>query len=149
MSETPTICFKREPGYEAVELPAYQTVDSAGMDVRAAENLVLAPGETRLVSTGFSMSITPGYEAQLRPRSGLAAKHQLTLLNSPGTIDADFRGEVKIILTNLGKEPFEVHQGDRIAQMVIARVERPVIKIVEELDETARGSGGFGHTGRK
>jgi dUTP pyrophosphatase len=148
MSEALTICFKREPGYEAVELPAYQTEGSAGMDVRAAESMVLAPGETRLVATGFSMSLPMGYEAQLRPRSGLAAKNQITLLNSPGTIDADFRGEVKIIVTNLGREPFEVHQGDRIAQMVIAKVEKPEIRVVEELDETIRGGGGFGHTGK-
>ncbi len=148
MSESPfELCFKREPGYEAVELPAYQTDGAAGMDVRAAEALVLSPGDTRLVSTGFSMSLPIGYEAQIRPRSGLAAKHQITILNAPGTIDADFRGEVKIILTNLGRQPFEIMHGDRIAQMVIAKVERPIIKIVESLDETARGSGGFGHTG--
>ena len=147
MSELPLeICFKREPGYE-VELPAYQTDGAAGMDVRAAEATILAPGETRLVATGFSMSLPIGYEAQIRPRSGLAAKHQITILNAPGTIDADYRGEVKIILTNLGAQPFEIVRGDRIAQMIIARVERATIRIVEELDETGRGSGGFGHTG--
>ena len=150
MSNTPfEICFKIEPGYEKVKLPDYQTAGASGMDVCAAESLVLSPGETRLVATGFSMSLPIGYEAQIRPRSGLAAKHQLTLLNSPGTIDADFRGQVRVILTNLGKEPFEVEIGDRIAQMVICKVERPIIKIVEELAETARGSGGFGHTGRR
>ena len=150
MSETSLeICFRLELGHEHVEFPAYQTPGSAGMDVRAAENVVLLPGETRLVATGFSMSLPAGYEAQIRPRSGLAANHQITILNAPGTIDADFRGEVKVILTNLGQHSFEVSHGDRIAQMVIAKVERPIIRIVESLDETARGSGGFGSTGRK
>jgi dUTP pyrophosphatase len=139
--------FKRVPGFEDIELPAYQTAGAAGMDVRAAENRILQPGETALVTTGFSMAVPPGYEAQLRPRSGLALKHGLTLLNSPGTIDADFRGTVKVILTNLGSEPFEVQRGDRIAQMVIARYERAEIEVVDELDETERGSGGFGHSG--
>jgi dUTP pyrophosphatase len=117
------------------------------MDVRAAEERMLQPGETALIPTGFSMEIPIGFEAQLRPRSGLAAKNGITLLNSPGTIDADFRGQVQIILTNLGHEPFYVHRGDRIAQMVIARVERPTIEIVEELAQSQRGAGGFGHTG--
>ena len=143
-----TIRFKVEPGYEGIELPAYQSASAAGMDVRAAEDAVLAPGETTLVATGFSMAIPHGYEAQLRPRSGLALKHGLTLLNSPGTIDADYRGQVKIILTNLGREPFTVNRGDRIAQMVIAKVEQPTIEIVTDLDATTRGEGGFGHTGR-
>lgn len=149
MGIAPYLQFKRESGYESIELPAYQTSGSAGLDVRAAEALVLLPGETKLVPTGFSMALSDGYEAQLRPRSGLAAKNQLTLLNSPGTIDADFRGHVHVILTNLGRESFEIKVGDRIAQMVIARVERPTIQIVEELDNTERGSGGFGHTGTK
>ena len=149
MPETPLeICFKLEPGYEHVKFPVYQTEGSSGMDVRAAENVVLQPGETRLVATGFSMSLPLGYEAQIRPRSGLAANHQITILNAPGTIDADYRGEVKVILTNLGRHAFEVSHGDRIAQMVIAKVERPIIRIVESLDETAHGSGGFGHTGK-
>ncbi|HEX9997437.1 MAG TPA: dUTP diphosphatase, partial [Abditibacterium sp.] len=128
-------------------LPSYQTEAAAGMDVRAAEERMLQPGETALIPTGFSMEIPIGVEAQLRPRSGLAAKNGITLLNSPGTIDADFRGQVQIILTNLGHEPFYVHRGDRIAQMVIARVERPTIEIVEELAQSQRGAGGFGHTG--
>ncbi len=119
------------------------------MDVRAAEDRWLAPGETALVPTGFSMEIPNGYEAQIRPRSGLAAKHGITLLNAPGTIDPDFRGEVQIILTNLGHEPFKVHRGDRIAQMVIARFERVEIEVVDELNETERGEGGFGHTGKE
>ena len=143
----PILRFKREVGYENIELPAYQTPGAAGMDVRAAEECLLAPGETRLVATGFSMSISLGYEAQLRPRSGLAIKHGITLMNSPGTIDSDFRGAVQIILTNLGRESFAVKKGDRIAQMVIAKVEQPVIQVVEELEETRRGSGGFGSTG--
>jgi dUTP pyrophosphatase len=141
------IQFKREAGGEGVELPSYQTEGAAGMDVRASESRVLAVGETALIATGFSMAIPTGYEAQLRPRSGLAIKHGLTLLNSPGTIDADYRGEVKIILTNLGGQPYAVQRGERIAQMVIARVERAHIVEVETLDDTARGDGGFGHTG--
>ncbi|MDQ3815385.1 MAG: dUTP diphosphatase [Armatimonadota bacterium] len=142
-----TVRFKREAGGEGLELPAYQTPGAAGMDVRAAEERVLQPGETALIGTGFSMAIPPGYEAQIRPRSGLALKHGITLLNSPGTIDEDYRAEVKVILTNLGQEPFHVRRGDRIAQMVIAKVERPNIEVATELDETARGLGGFGHTG--
>ncbi|RYG67682.1 dUTP diphosphatase [bacterium] len=140
--------FKREAGGEDLELPSYQSAGAAGMDVRAAEERMLQPGETVLIPTGFSMEIPVGYEAQMRPRSGLAAKHGITLLNSPGTIDHDFRGQVQVIITNLGHEPFFVHRGDRIAQMVIAKVERPQIEIVTELSETERGSGGFGHTGR-
>jgi dUTP pyrophosphatase len=142
-----TLRLKREPGGEDLELPSYQSEAAAGMDVRAAEERMLQPGETALIPTGFSMEIPIGFEAQLRPRSGLAAKNGITLLNSPGTIDADFRGQVQIILTNLGHEPFYVHRGDRIAQMVIARVERPTIEIVEELSQSQRGAGGFGHTG--
>lgn len=141
------IQFKREAGGEDLELPSYQTEDAAGMDVRASESRVLAVGETALISTGFSMAIPRGFEAQLRPRSGLAIKHGLTLLNSPGTIDADYRGEVKIILTNFGAAPYEVQRGERIAQMVIAKVERAHIVETETLDDTARGGGGFGHTG--
>lgn len=147
METAPILCFKREPGHNDVKFPAYQTSGAAGMDVCAAEDVVLSPGETRLVATGFSMSLSEGYEAQLRPRSGLAIKHSITLMNSPGTIDHDYRGHVQVILSNLGREPFAVKKGDRIAQMVIAKVERPVIKIVDELDDTERGSGGFGSTG--
>lgn len=146
--EPVVVRFKREAGGEDIELPSYQTAGAAGMDVRAAEQLILEPGQTLLVATGFSMAVPMGYEAQLRPRSGLALKHGITLLNSPATIDADYRGEVKIILTNLGGEPFPIQRGDRIAQMVIARVEQVKIETVTELDDTARGAGGFGHTGR-
>ena len=118
------------------------------MDVRAASDLTLQVGETQLVPTGFAIEIPPDFEVQLRPRSGLALKHGLTLLNAPATIDSDYRGEVGVILTNLGKQPFEIARGDRIAQMVVARVEHAEIVEVAELDESARGAGGFGHTGR-
>jgi len=148
LANAPILRIKREAGGENLELPSYQTAGAAGMDVRAAEDCTLKAGETKLVATGFSMAIPAGMEAQLRPRSGLALKHGITLLNSPATIDADYRGEVKVILTNLGREDFEVTRGDRIAQMIIARVERVELQIVEELDETLRGSGGFGHTGK-
>ena len=143
-----TLKIKREKGGEDLELPSYQTSGAAGMDVCAAENCILSVGETKLVATGFSLAIPAGFEVQLRPRSGLALKHGITLLNSPATIDSDYRGEVKVILTNLGREDFVVNRGDRIAQMIVARVERLELQVVEELDETERGSGGFGHTGK-
>lgn len=139
--------FIRLSGFPEIELPAYQSEHAAGMDVRAAEERTLQPGETALIPTGFAMAIPPGYEAQLRPRSGLALKHGITLLNSPGTIDADYRGPVQVIVTNLGQGPFFINPGDRIAQMVIARVERADVHEVEELDETVRGEGGFGSSG--
>lgn len=147
MNPAVTIQFKREPGGEDIELPRYQTAGAAGMDVRAAQEYLLQPGETALIATGFSMAVPYGFEAQLRPRSGLALKHGITLLNSPGTVDSDYRGEVKVILTNLGKEAFPIKRGDRIAQMVIAHVEMVEIEEVEVLDETTRGAGGFGHSG--
>ena len=139
--------FMRLPGYPEIELPSYQSEHAAGMDVRAAEERTLQPGETALIPTGFAMAIPAGYEAQLRPRSGLALKNGITLLNSPGTIDADYRGAVQVILTNLGHEPFFINPGDRIAQMVIARVERAEVQEVAQLDETIRGEGGFGSSG--
>lgn len=142
------IKFKRESAMVDLELPSYQTADAAGMDVRSNETRTVQPGEVALIATGFSMEIPPGYEAQLRPRSGLAINHGVTLLNSPGTIDADFRGEVKVILINHSTRPFHVRSLDRIAQMVIARVERAEIEVVTELSDSERGSGGFGHTGR-
>ena len=117
------------------------------MDVRAACNLTLQVGETQLVPTGFALEIAPTFEVQLRPRSGLALKFGITMLNSPATIDSDYRGEVGVILTNLGREPFEIARGDRIAQMVVARVERAEIVEINELGESERGAGGFGHTG--
>ncbi len=131
-------------------LPAYATPQSAGMDIRAnlQEPVTLQPLQRALVPTGLRMALPQGYEAQIRPRSGLALKHGITVLNTPGTIDADYRGEVGVILINLSQEPFVIQDGERIAQMVIARHEQPEVELVEELDETLRGEGGFGHTGR-
>lgn len=130
-------------------LPAYATAQSAGMDLRANidQSITIAPLERKLIPTGLYMALPAGYEAQVRPRSGLAIKKGITVLNSPGTIDADYRGEVCVILINLSNEPFEVQDGERIAQMVIARHEQPELVEVETLDETERGTGGFGHTG--
>ena len=130
-----------------MELPHYQTAGAAGMDVRAASSLTLEVGQTQLVPTGFALEIPRDYEVQLRPRSGLALNYSLTMLNSPATIDSDYRGEVGVILTNLGSQPFEIRRGDRIAQMVVARVERAEIVEVDELGASERGDGGFGHTG--
>lgn len=133
-----------------VRLPAYATADAAGMDVEAAVtgDLVIAPGDIVLVPTGFKVSLPTGYEVQVRPRSGLAVKHGLTIVNSPGTIDADYRGEVKIALINLGRAPYTVRRGDRIAQLVLAPVSRAKLQVVADLDKTERDAGGFGHTGR-
>lgn len=131
-------------------LPTPESEHSAGMDLRAAlaEPLTLQPGERTLIPTGFAMSIPPGYEAQIRPRSGLALRNGITMLNSPGTIDADYRGEVKVIAINHGQEPWTVSHGDRMAQMVIAAVPTLSVREVDHLDETERGDGGFGSTGR-
>ena len=139
----------RLPVGAGLKLPNYQTPGAAGMDVRAAEDRMLQPGETALIPTGFAIAVPVGFEAQLRPRSGLALKNGITLLNSPGTIDSDYRGAVGVILTNLGHEPFYVHRGDRVAQMVIAKVERAEWEMVETLEETERGEGGFGSSGTK
>ncbi len=132
-------------------LPAYETVASAGMDLRAdlSEGLLLKSGERLLVPTGLFIALPEGYEAQIRPRSGLAFKHGITVLNSPGTIDADYRGEVKVLLINYGAEDFEIKDGERIAQMVIAAHARIEWNSVNELEETERGAGGFGSTGKK
>ena len=132
-------------------LPAYETVASAGMDLRAnlSEGLLLKSGERLLVPTGLFIALPEGYEAQIRPRSGLAFKHGITVLNSPGTIDADYRGEVKVLLINHGTEDFEIKDGERIAQMVIAAHARIEWNSVTELEETERGAGGFGSTGKK
>jgi dUTP pyrophosphatase len=142
----------RLPHAEGLALPAYETEGSAGMDLRAAvpedAPITLEPGARALVPTGLKIAVEPGFEAQVRPRSGLALKHGLTCLNSPGTIDSDYRGEVGVILANLGSEPFVVRRGERIAQMVIARHARVEWEVVETLDETVRGQGGFGSTGR-
>ena len=142
------IALKRLPHGEGLPLPAYATDHAAGMDVVAAESLTLAPAARHAVATGFAMAIPEGYEVQVRPRSGLALKHGITCLNTPGTIDADYRGEVKVILANLGSEPFEVVRGERIAQLVPQRVLRAGFNVVDSLDPTARGAGGFGSTGR-
>ena len=143
------IQIKRLPHGEGLPLPAYATAQAAGMDVVAAENFVLPPGARRAVATGFAIAIPAGYEVQVRPRSGLALKHGVTCLNTPGTIDADYRGEVKVILANLGSEPFEIKRGDRIAQLVPAIVTQAVFAAVDELDVTERGTGGFGSTGER
>jgi dUTP pyrophosphatase len=128
-------------------VPVYATSGAAGMDVVAAEALTLDPGKRHAVATGFAIAIPDGYEVQVRPRSGLALKHGITCLNSPGTIDSDYRGEVKVILANLGDAPFPIARGDRIAQLVVAPVQRAVFAPVADLDTTVRGSGGFGSTG--
>ena len=141
------IALKRLPHGEGLPLPAYATDGAAGMDVVAAESLTLAAGARHAVATGFAMAIPAGYEVQVRPRSGLALKHGITCLNSPGTIDSDYRGEVKVILANLGDQPFEIQRGDRIAQLVPAPVQRAAFALVDDLDDTARGAGGFGSTG--
>lgn len=133
------------------QLPAYATPESAGMDLRAniTEPIVLHPLERRIIPTGLYIALPPGYEAQVRPRSGLAFKHGITVLNSPGTIDSDYRGELGVLLVNLSNEDFTVEAGERIAQMVIARHEQGEFVEVEELDDTERGAGGYGHTGVK
>ena len=133
------------------QLPTYATPQSAGLDLRAnlTEPIILQPLERCLVPTGLRIALPQGYEAQVRPRSGLALKHGITLLNTPGTIDADYRGEIGVIMVNLSNEPFEVKPGERIAQLVIARFEQAEWEVVESLDETLRGEGGFGHTGKE
>ncbi|MBQ9655633.1 MAG: dUTP diphosphatase [Prevotella sp.] len=133
------------------QLPAYATTQSAGMDLRAnlSEPVTLRPMERRLIPTGLHIALPEGFEAQVRPRSGLALKHGLTVLNTPGTIDADYRGEIGVVLVNLSQEDFTVNDGERIAQLVIARYEQAELTPVEVLDETARGEGGYGHTGVK
>ncbi len=133
------------------ELPFYATELSAGMDVRAdiAQSVVLEPLQRAMIPTGLFVELPEGYELQVRPRSGLAAKHGVTVLNSPGTVDADYRGEIKVILVNLSSEPFEIKRGERIAQMVVARHERVEWSVVERLSETERGEGGFGSTGKE
>lgn len=151
MTEHPTVEFlKLNPEKDTdIPLPRYMTEQSAGMDICAAveAELTLKPGGITLVPTGFSMALPNGFEAQIRPRSGLAVKHGITIINSPGTIDADYRGEVKIALINLGGKDYTVKRGERIAQMVITRIYQPDIKIVETLSQTKRNTGGFGHTG--
>jgi dUTP pyrophosphatase len=142
------VAIRRLPGSEDLPLPSYQSADAAGMDLHAAAALAIEPGTVAAVACGFALAVPPGHEAQVRPRSGLAAKHAVTVANAPGTIDADYRGEVKVLLVNLGKERFEVTRGMRIAQMLIVPVPRVSWKPVDTLPDTARGAGGFGHTGR-
>ena|SRR6266581_185291 len=147
--DTLTITIKRLRSGSPHSLPAYMTPHAAGMDLSAdlEQDLELMPGARALVPTGIAIALPVGYEAQIRPRSGLAIKHGITLVNSPGTIDADYRGEICVIMINHGSEPFTVRSGDRVAQMVVARFVRAEWQEVTELDETARGDGGFGHTG--
>ncbi|WP_277969433.1 dUTP diphosphatase [Sphingomonas echinoides] len=143
-----TIQLKTLPHGEGLPPPAYATEGAAGMDVVAAEAATLQPGARAAIATGFSIAIPPGFEVQVRPRSGLALKHGVTCLNTPGTIDSDYRGEVKVILINHGQDAFEIARGDRIAQLVPAPVQRARLEAVDVLDDTQRGTGGFGSTGR-
>ncbi len=151
-TKTVAILIAPLPHFEGLALPSYETEHAAGMDLRAAvaedAPLTLAPGARAMVPTGIAMALPAGFEAQVRPRSGLAAKHGVTCLNTPGTIDADYRGEVKVILINHGAEPFVIKRGERIAQMVIAPVTRAHWELIEALPESARGAGGFGSTGK-
>ena len=146
-----TVKIKALPHFGDLPLPQFETPLAAGADLRAAleADMTLAPGARTLIPTGFAMALPAGYEAQIRPRSGLAYKHGITCLNTPGTIDADYRGEVKVLLINHGAEPFTITRGERIAQMVIAPITQPDFVSVESLDETVRGAGGFGSTGAK
>ena len=151
MSDTTVVkCCRVRPDQDAdIALPRYMTPHSAGMDICAAveQPTGLKPGEISLVPSGFAISLPPGFEAQIRPRSGLAVKHGIGIINSPGTIDADYRGEIKIALINFGKEPYVINRGDRIAQMVINKICQARFEVVETLEKTNRNSGGFGHTG--
>jgi dUTP pyrophosphatase len=149
--QTVSVSLSRIPGSDDLPLPAYETLQAAGMDLRAAvtEPVVLAPGARHAVPTGIAIALPDGYEAQVRPRSGLARKAGISMVNSPGTIDADYRGEIMVLLINLGQDAFTVQRGDRIAQLVIAPIVQARWQVVESLDETERGAGGFGHTGVK
>lgn len=146
-SDKVEIRVKRLNNGAGLPLPLYASAGAAGMDICAAEAVKLKPGARHAVPTGFAFAIPRGYEIQVRPRSGLALKHGITCLNTPGTIDCDYRGEVKVILANLGDEPFEIERGDRIAQLVVAAAPQALISEVDALDETVRGAGGFGSTG--
>jgi dUTP pyrophosphatase len=151
MNDTLSVRIKRIRTEGANPLPCYMTTHSAGMDLYAdlSEDTILAPGERALVPTGIAIELQDGFEAQIRPRSGLALRHGITLVNSPGTIDPDYRGEIRVIVINHGAEPFVLKPGERIAQMVFSRFTRVEFQEVPELSETARGEGGFGHTGKK
>jgi dUTP pyrophosphatase len=150
MSALPTIGIRRLPHAEGLDLPAYQSAGAAGADIRAAvtEPLVLGSMALALVPTGLVMDIPAGWEVQVRPRSGLAARHGVTVLNSPGTVDSDYRGEVQVILVNLGPEPFTIARGERIAQIVVSPVAQAAFEPVADVSSSARGAGGFGSTGR-
>ncbi|NIJ61939.1 dUTP diphosphatase [Qipengyuania flava] len=147
MTDRIAVQLKRLPHGEGLALPAYATHGAAGMDVLAAEDVTIRPGQRHAVATGLSVAIPAGYEIQVRPRSGLALKHGITVPNTPGTIDSDYRGELKVILINHGAEDFAIARGDRIAQLVLAPVTQATWDEVDELDDTARGAGGFGSTG--
>lgn len=147
MTDRVPVKLKRLPHGHGLDLPAYATHGAAGMDVVAAENITLRPGSRHAVATGFAVAIPHGYEIQVRPRSGLALKHGITVPNTPGTIDSDYRGELKVIMINLSDDNFPIQRGDRIAQLVLAPVTVAGWEEVEDLDETARGAGGFGSTG--
>ncbi len=147
MTDRVAVRIRRLPHGHGLDLPAYATDGAAGMDVLAAEDVTLAPGQRHAVASGFALAIPPGFEIQVRPRSGLALRHGITVPNTPGTIDSDYRGELKVILINHGGEDFAVARGDRIAQLVLAPVTRAAWDEVAELDGTARGAGGFGSTG--
>lgn len=150
MSETIQVAIQRLPGQEDMALPRYMTAAAAGMDLHAAVmgEIIIPPGERYLVPTGIAVALPDGFEAQIRPRSGLAVNNGVTLLNAPGTIDADYRGEIKIIMINHGQTPFTVRRGDRIAQMVVQRTVKVAWDVSDNLDCTERGQGGFGHTNR-
>ncbi|RJX67989.1 dUTP diphosphatase [Tsuneonella suprasediminis] len=147
MTDMVSVKLKRLPHSEGLPLPAYATQGAAGMDVLAAEDVTIEPGARHAVATGLAVAIPAGYEIQVRPRSGLALKHGITVPNTPGTIDSDYRGELKVILINHGSEPFAIARGDRVAQLVLAPVTQAGWCEVDELDETERGAGGFGSTG--
>ena len=147
MTDPVAVRIKRLPHGQDLALPAYATHGAAGMDVLAAEDVTLAPGARHAVATGFSVAIPPGYEIQVRPRSGLALKHGISVPNTPGTIDSDYRGELRVIVINHGADSFAIARGDRIAQLVLAPVTQAIWEEVAELDDTERGAGGFGSTG--
>ncbi len=147
MADPVAVAILRLPHGEGLALPAYATGGAAGMDVLSAEDVTIAPGARHAVATGFAVAIPAGYEIQVRPRSGLALKHGITVPNTPGTIDSDYRGELKVILINHGTEPFGIARGDRVAQLVLAPVTQAAWREADSLDETGRGAGGFGSTG--
>ena len=150
MNDNVKVLIKKMPHAQDLPLPVYMSENAAGLDLCAAEqvDVLLEPGKYRLISTGIAIALPKGFEGQVRPRSGLALKYGLTLLNTPGTIDADYRGEIKVILINLGEEAYYLQRGERVAQLVIQAVARATLKEVDNLPETLRGEGGFGHTGK-